>query len=74
MKESDDDIKRYFRYKLERLIKKNNISQSELAEEIGVSRQVIAQYLTGGSLPSFVTIKKLSLALNCSVEDFYYKN
>lgn len=39
-----------FRENLVALRKLNNISQEELAEKVGISRQTLSKYETGGSL------------------------
>lgn len=67
----ENETKTYFRDTLLSLIEENEISQGKLAYMVGVSQQTISKYLSGECLPSFMMIKKLSIALNCSVEDFY---
>ena len=70
----ENETKTYFRDTLLSLIEENEISQGKLAYMVGVSQQTISKYLSGECLPSFMMIKKLSIALNCSVEDFYSYN
>lgn len=70
--EDDNEMKTFFKYKLQRLIKNNEISQSELASQVGVSQQTISKYISGECMPSFVALKRLAKALHCSTEDFYY--
>ena len=67
----ENETKTYFRDTLLSLIEENEISQGKWAYMVGVSQQTISKYLSGECLPSFMMIKKLSIALNCSVEDFY---
>ena len=45
-----------------------DISQRQLAEQIGVSQRTITMYETGASLPRGTTVRKLAKALNVSVE------
>lgn len=68
---NESETKMYFRDTLLSLMEENEISQSKLAYMVDVSQQTISKYLSGECLPSFIMIKKLSIALNCSVEDFY---
>ena len=58
------------------LRKINNLSQEELAEKIGVSRQTLSKYETGESLPDIEKCRALADAFNVSVDDLisYEKN
>lgn len=59
--------------KLKYLRNKQNLTQKELANKIGVRRATIAGYETKGKEPSYSTLKKLARALNCSI-DFLLDN
>ncbi len=50
------------------LRKKNNLSQEELAEKIGVSRQAISKWESGTSLPEIEKLISLSEYFNVSID------
>ena len=45
------------------LRKLNNLSQEDIAEKIGVSRQTLSKYETGESLPDIVALSFLPYAV-----------
>ncbi len=51
------------------LRKINNMSQEELAEKIGVSRQTLSKYETGESLPDIEKCRMIADAFAVSVDD-----
>ncbi len=51
------------------LRKINDLSQEELAEKIGVSRQTLSKYETGESLPDIEKCRAIADAFNVSVDD-----
>ena len=59
-----------FSKNLKRLMKEENMNQEELANEIGVDRSMVSRYITGQSIPSFLTVIKMSEVLFCSLDDF----
>lgn len=58
------------------LRKYNKLSQEELAEKIGVTRQTLSKYETGESLPDIEKCKLLADALGVLIDDLisYEKN
>lgn len=54
--------------KLQKLRKKNNYSQEELAELIGVARQTISKWELGETSPDLKQATILSKTLNVSLE------
>ena len=58
------------------LRKYHDLSQEELAEKIGVSRQTLSKYETGESLPDIEKSKLLADAFGVSIDDLisYDKN
>ena len=58
------------------LRKYHDLSQEELAEKIGVSRQTLSKYETGASLPDIEKSKLLADAFGVSIDDLisYDKN
>lgn len=49
--------------------KNNDMSQQQLADFVGCSRQTINVLEKNKYSPSFVLIKKISIVLNCSIDD-----
>ncbi|WP_034452729.1 helix-turn-helix domain-containing protein [Butyrivibrio sp. AE2032] len=58
------------------LRKLNNLSQEEIAEKIGVSRQTLSKYETGDSLPDIERCKQLADIFGVTMDDLisYEKN
>ena len=55
--------------KLANLRKKNNMSQEQLADKLGVSRQAVSKWESGSSVPDMDKIMSLCKILNCSLDD-----
>ncbi len=55
--------------KILELRKKNNITQEELAENVGVSRQTISKWELGETSPDLEEAKKLSKIFNVSLDE-----
>ena len=45
------------------------MTQRDLGEKIGVSKNAISQYESGARKPDIVTLKKIAVALKCSADD-----
>ncbi len=58
-----------FSENLKRIRKKNKISQEELAEKLGVSRQSVSKWETGENYPSMHNIMILCDLLNCKMDE-----
>ena len=58
------------------LRKLNNLSQEDIAEKIGVSRQTLSKYETGESLPDIERCKMLADLFGVTMDDLisYEKN
>ena len=67
---SEKELLKIFSKNLKRLMKEENITQEELANEIGVSRAIVSRYTIGQSIPSFLTVVKMADVLFCSVNEF----
>lgn len=68
---SDQDLRLGFKRKLQTIMARNWVSQDELAKRIGSTQPMISRYLTGQSIPSAITLKKMADALNCTTDEFY---
>lgn len=74
-KELTDEEELYeFKIRLRKIMKHKFIGQTELAKRVGISQAMISKYMKGDSIPNAIMLKKLARALDCSVEDFYYKD
>lgn len=58
-----------FKDNLIELRKLNGISQDELADRIGVSRQTVSKYETGESLPDIEKCKRIAEVFSVSMDD-----
>lgn len=54
--------------KLPKLRKENNLSQEQLADKLGVSRQAVSKWESGASYPDMDKIITLCKILNCSLD------
>lgn len=61
-------------YNLKLLRKKNNLTQSQLATKLNISRQRLANYEVGKREPDLITLIKISSFFNCSIEELILKN
>lgn len=55
--------------KLIKLRKKNNLSQEQFADKLGVSRQAVSKWESGGTYPDMEKMIKMCKILNCNLED-----
>ena len=60
--------------KILRLRKKAKLTQEQLAKKIGVNRCVVTAWEIGKANPRVDTLKALSKALNCSINDFFQES
>ena len=63
-----------FQENLIALRKMHNISQEELAEKVGVSRQTLSKYETGESIPDIEKTKAIADAFGVSMDDLVNYN
>lgn len=57
-----------FAVKLRELMKRNNLTQKELAEKIGVARQTVGLYLAGTCLPETEILAKIATEYRVSID------
>lgn len=62
-----------FKTLLRKIMQRKFIDQTELARRVGVSQGMISNYMRGYSIPNALMLKKLARALDCSIDDFFYK-
>lgn len=59
---------------LKALRNKNNLTQSELAHSLGISRQALSNYEKGTRDPDIFTITKIAKFFNCSIDFLVFNN
>lgn len=57
------------RVNLVKAIKNSNISQTEIANRIGVIQQSVSQYISGRAMPSLETFANLCVALDLDANE-----
>lgn len=70
---TDDEWNRSFKTRLRKMLSRKNVTQEELADRLGISRVTINRYINGQTIPSSLMLKKISLALDCDINEFFYK-
>lgn len=68
---SEIQILDIFSKNLTEMMNEDNISQDDLAKEVGVSQPTISKYINGQCMPSIFTLIKLSEVFFCSLDDFF---
>lgn len=71
---TEEQEKKEFSYRLRSLMGRRGIGQEELADMIGTSQTMISHYVSGRSIPSVMVLRKIAKILNCSMDDFFYRN
>jgi len=59
---------------LQKLRKKLNMSQEQLAESLGVTRQSVSKWESGASYPEMDKLVALCKIFNCELDDLVNKN
>ena len=55
---------------LNQIMKDEKMTQEKLSDEIGINQSMISRYITGQSLPSFLTAVKIAEVLGYQIDDF----
>ena len=58
-----------FSSQLTKLRESNNLSQSQLAEQLNVSRQAVSKWENGTALPDIVRLVEIAQLLNVSLDE-----
>ena len=64
----------FFSENLKHLIKKNNIKNIDLANQLGLSKSAISNYISGTSVPNIKTIAKIASFFDVSYDSLIGKN
>lgn len=70
---SEDQFRHEFGIRLRRMMERKKITQSELAERMGVTQCRISNYIHGKNTPSVFAVNKIAKALNCSIDELTYR-
>ena len=65
----EESWKKEFGRRLRHLIAERGISQEELSDLTGISRQMLSRYVRGTSTPSGYILTRLSEVLDCDIRD-----
>ena len=65
----DNAYKEAFSRKLRRLMLSRRMGQRDLSEASGIHVTVLSRYMTGRNLPDFRNLRRMCIALNCSMEE-----
>lgn len=65
-----DQLKKEFSKRLRIELRRKNMTQTELAEMVDMSRAQINHYIQGKRLPSYYNLSKIVVALDCSMDKF----
>ena len=57
--------------KIRRMIHIRNMTQGQLAYELGISEVVLSRYITGERIPSSYLVAKIASVLECDVNCLY---
>ena len=69
---TEEQCRLEFGTRLRRLMYGKGISQTELADQIGIQRTQLNNYINGKTSPSFYIVDRIAKALHCSIEDLRY--
>ena len=59
--------------KLKEIRTAHNLSQTQLAEKIGVKPHTVSQWESGARTPDILTVNKIAKVLDCSIDDLIMK-
>lgn len=71
---TDKENRKEFKLRLRALLSHTGMTQRDLSEKTGISERTITRYMNGETLPDYISIKKLSNALNIPVNQLYFEN
>ena len=70
---TEEQEKKEFAYRIRSIMNRKCISQEELAKRIDTSQTMVNHYVNGRCIPNALVLRKIAKALNCSMDDFFYK-
>lgn len=69
---SEEEFRLEFSSRLRKMIDIRGITQSKLAQRIGISNVMLSRYVCGTNTPTFYMADKIAKALDCSLDDLRY--
>lgn len=70
---TEEQEKKEFAYRLRSLMNRNRITQEQLSEKLNTTQAMISRYVRGETIPNVITLRKIANILDCSMDDFFYK-
>lgn len=70
---TEEQEKKEFAYRLRSLMNRKWVTQEQLADQVNTSQVMISRYVRGETIPSAIILRKIAKALECSMDDFFYK-
>lgn len=70
---TEEQEKKEFAYRLRSLMNRKRITQEQLADKLNTTQVMISRYVRGETIPSAITLRKIAKALDCSMDDFFYR-
>ena len=67
------EFNREFGYRLKRRIWASGMTHKQFSDAVGIGESSISNYCSGKRLPSFVTLDKIAVVLNCSTDEFRFR-
>lgn len=68
---TNDDWVREFKERLNIMISRSYMSQTELAQKLGTTQPMVSRYISGRDMPSTYIINKLIKVLKCELDDLF---
>ncbi len=65
----NEKVMEYFGRQLPKYLEANNVNQTELADHLGVSKQLVSKWCHGTRIPRMGVIQSIADFLNCDVGD-----
>ena len=69
---TDEKYAEMFSNRLRKIMEVRCISQKEISDKTGITQSSLSLYMNGKRIPNLYTVYKLSVALNCSMNDFNF--
>lgn len=64
-----DVLRKEIGYNLQKMISTRNISQSQIAEEVGITGAMLSRYIHGTSMPGLDKLYSIAGVLGCRITD-----
>lgn len=68
---TEEQHRKQFPKQLRKWMRRRFVDQVWLAKEIDVTQGMVSKYLTGKAIPGYAKLKRIAIALRCTVDDLY---